>query len=271
MRPLIFVSHLSQDTKLAVKLKESISGLLLGGVDFFVSSDGVSLLVGDNWLNTIQAKLLDAKLILVLCNSRSIHKPWINFEAGGGWMHKTRVIPLCFDGVTKSNLPAPLSHLQSVDLFDPVDFANLLEMVSRVAGLRNPEFNAQDYVAKLKATIQKDQEECAAVERDKVLEAINIASRYIGREVDPKDRIGVLKQVKIAVAPLRQLQQRLKDWGENSDDWIRDFHAQIMDYSRIFAVDVSDRSSIGSPHFERYLRKQYNSKLDASKKRALPS
>lgn len=95
MKPIIFVSHISDEAEVAIWIKKSISKLLLGGVQFFVSSDGTAIVGGDRWLNKIEEGLRDARVVLVLCSARSVLRPWVNFEAGGAWIAGKRVVPIC--------------------------------------------------------------------------------------------------------------------------------------------------------------------------------
>jgi len=108
MKPTVFVSHVHESSELASALSTEISRLLLDGVDFFVSSDRSSIIGGDRWLDKIDAALANAEIVLVLCDRNSLLRPWINFEAGGAWVAKKRVVPLCHGDLTPDQLPHPL-------------------------------------------------------------------------------------------------------------------------------------------------------------------
>ena len=60
--------------------------------------------------------MTDAKAMLVLCSERSVSRPWINFEAGAGHVKGVPVIPICYAGVSKDTLPAPLLFFQALDV-----------------------------------------------------------------------------------------------------------------------------------------------------------
>jgi len=266
MKPNIFVSHMHEDSDLALALKEEISELLLDGIDFFVSSDGSCIRGGDKWLNKIEEALEKSAIFLIICNEFSISRPWINFEAGGAWLKKIRVIPLCCGSLKRDDLPEPLRSLQSFSLSDPEHITSLLKIISEVAKLRMPEFNPENIVEKLKDIDRKR----SGSKTDEIKEAFRTVSYYVDSEVLPENRETVLDAVTKTVTPLRQMQQRLKDWGGEAEEWIKDFHAGINDYSRIYATDVMGRSSIGSPQFDRYLRIQYSAKLKASSNLSQP-
>src|SRR6185369_16551484 len=112
MKPLIFISHVHEHRNLGTVIKSEIGCLLLNGVDFFVSSDRMSIVGGDRWLDQIETALNNAAIVLVICSKDSILRPWINFEAGGGWMAKKRVVPLCCGGLDPLDLPQPLASRQ---------------------------------------------------------------------------------------------------------------------------------------------------------------
>lgn len=112
----IFVSHISEEAGLAQWLKTWIESTFSGQCEVFVSSDSNDLSLGDKWIDTIEAKLSDTKLLIVLCSPRSLLRPWINFEAGCGWIKRIPIIPICHSGQDKDKLPPPLFLFQALDL-----------------------------------------------------------------------------------------------------------------------------------------------------------
>jgi hypothetical protein len=118
--------------------------MLLGGVEFFVSSDVKSIRPGgDDWLFKIRGALAESCIVVVLVSPFSVKRTWVNFEAGSGWLKK-RVVPLCHSGLVLSQLPPPLQSLQSLDLHNHDDLRELCAVVAKAAGLQTPE---QDWVA----------------------------------------------------------------------------------------------------------------------------
>jgi len=131
----------NDEAAVAIWLKDSISKLLLGGVEFFVSSDRVAIVGGDRWLNKIEDALKNAQAVLVLCSARSVLRPWVNFEAGGAWITGIRVVPVCHAGMEPTSLPEPLKSLQAYNLFKARDFQDLVELLANQAGLNKPDFD----------------------------------------------------------------------------------------------------------------------------------
>ena len=152
MKPLIFVSHVNEEADVAKWLSDSISQLLLGGVQFFVSSDGTAIVGGDPWLSKIEQGLRDASIVLVLCSSRSVQRPWVNFEAGGAWIAGKRVVPICHAGMRPAGLPEPLRTLQAYDLLKRKDLDALVGLLASEAGLKTPKFDSAELLANIPAT-----------------------------------------------------------------------------------------------------------------------
>ena len=113
-KPVVFISHISEEAKLAVALKTAIVCDFLSIPEVFVSSDTQSIGAGSNWLSSIEKALADAQVLLILCSSASIRRPWTHFEAGAAWMRKIPIIPVCHSGFHPHQLQMPLSVLQAV-------------------------------------------------------------------------------------------------------------------------------------------------------------
>ncbi len=80
---------------------------------------------GSKWLDQIDSALGDSKVFITMCSPNSIIRPWINFETGCAWIKQTPIIPICHSGLSKSNLPQPLSMFQALDLEEEA-FSGLL-------------------------------------------------------------------------------------------------------------------------------------------------
>lgn len=121
----IFVSHIKEDEKLAITLKEWVEKSFLGQIEIFVSSDPNDIIVGEQWFKEIEEFLKDCNIVLILASKLSINRRWLNFEAGAGWIKRIPVIPICYSGIEKSSLSPPLSFFQAINLKDE-KFSKLL-------------------------------------------------------------------------------------------------------------------------------------------------
>jgi TIR domain len=114
----IFVSHIGEESKLAMVLKEWVESSFAGQCEVFVSSDEVSIPAGSKWLEKIDEALEDAAVLVVLCSKKSLARPWINFETGCCWNKKVPIIPVCHSGQKRNLLPPPISSFQALELED---------------------------------------------------------------------------------------------------------------------------------------------------------
>jgi TIR domain len=76
MKKHLFVSHISEERKIAERMKEALSRDFLGLVDVFVSSDTESIAAGEEWLRSVEKALLDCTIFVILCSPESIRRPW---------------------------------------------------------------------------------------------------------------------------------------------------------------------------------------------------
>ncbi|MCA6105476.1 toll/interleukin-1 receptor domain-containing protein [Bradyrhizobium australafricanum] len=137
-KPLVFLSHINEEAELAGLFKTEIERVFLGMIEVFLSSEDTTIAVGSRWLDKITEGLRSAQAVMILCSPISIHRPWINFEAGGGWARDITVAPLCHSGLRFVQLPLPLNLLQAVKAHDAEGLGRLFAMLA----------------AKLNATIQ---------------------------------------------------------------------------------------------------------------------
>jgi len=138
-KPKVFISHITEEGLLADILKKHILKDFLGLIDVFVSSDNTSISVGDKWLNDVDVALRDSKIELVLCSHDSVVRPWVNFEAGAGWVKGIPVIPICHTGMRPVDLPIPLNMLQAIEAKDPKGLERLYARLAKELGSAAPQ------------------------------------------------------------------------------------------------------------------------------------
>lgn len=142
-RKKIFISHISEETELAQLLKKHIDEDFLQMFDIFVSSDYKTIEAGKDWLDEIIMALEKAKLEIILCSKESVKRPWVNFEAGAGWVRGIRVIPVCHSGLSPADLPAPLNFLQVVEVSKEASLQSLYNALAGIAGTQTPKIDLQ--------------------------------------------------------------------------------------------------------------------------------
>lgn len=85
LSPFVFISHDSRDAELAKAFGELLKKASTGVVKYFCSSDrsgkeGIEY--GSEWYPTIIEKVEKASDVVCLLTERSIHRPWLLYEAG---------------------------------------------------------------------------------------------------------------------------------------------------------------------------------------------
>ena len=146
-KPKVFISHITEERQLAEIIKTQISKDFLGMLDVFVSSDQVSIAVGSKWLSEIDEALKSAQIELILCSHDSVKRPWVNFEAGAGWVKGIPVIPVCHTGMRPVDLPIPLNMLQGIAASDQAGWAKVYQLLALKLGSDLP---AADFSALLR-------------------------------------------------------------------------------------------------------------------------
>jgi len=121
---LLFLSHIHEEKAMAILVKDAIEEEFGGFVDVFVSSDGVSIPAGANFLKRIENGLICCIGAIYLISPNSVKRNWINFELGAVWVRnainiregKSEIptLPFCHSGMTPSGLPAPLNNLNGI-------------------------------------------------------------------------------------------------------------------------------------------------------------
>src|SRR5271157_2429888 len=112
----VFLSHISEDKALAGYLQARIQRDFLKAFEVFVSSDGVSIQAGSDWLQSLRSALGRAKCVIALCSPESVSRPWVNFEVGAAWLKDLPIVPLCHSGLEPADLKPPFSLLQGGSL-----------------------------------------------------------------------------------------------------------------------------------------------------------
>ena len=150
-KPLVFISHITTEKEIAIALKWLVEQAFLGMVEVFVSSDPNSIAMGGRWLDDITYGLKKCVIEIVLASPVSVTRPWINFEAGAGWVRDISVIPLCHSGMTPSMLPAPLSSLQAGVATDATHLERVFAVIATALECKPPEVGYEAFVEKVKA------------------------------------------------------------------------------------------------------------------------
>jgi hypothetical protein len=149
-KPTVFISHITEEKELAIAFRDFIQTTFLGLFDIFVSSDGESIKMGDRWLTSITEALKHCAVEIIFCSPHSVQRPWINFEAGAGWVRGIPVIPICHSGMTRTALPIPLNMLQATDANDAVGLVGALAVLASAIGAQLPRVDVTPLIAQVR-------------------------------------------------------------------------------------------------------------------------
>lgn len=143
---MIFLSHIHQESALAVTFKTAIEEEFSGFVDVFVSSDGTSIPRGSNFLKKIEEGLVNCAGAIYLISPASVNRNWINFELGAVWIRNAislgagkepiPAIPFCHSGLKPGDLPVPLNNLNGIVTTEASQLQNAFESLQAAVGAR---------------------------------------------------------------------------------------------------------------------------------------
>ncbi len=148
-KPIVFISHIVAEKELAIAFKELIEKNFLNMIEVFVSSDEHSIGMGQRWLDNITQALKSCSIEIILCSPKSIERPWINFEAGAGWIRDIPVIPLCHSGMDPSKLPLPLNLLQGANAKEVSGLKLIFPVIAQAIGASIPNIDFGDFISKV--------------------------------------------------------------------------------------------------------------------------
>src|SRR5438874_13773869 len=111
-----FISFIHEEERVAMAVKNLLRDKLGHAHNIFLSADNWQVRAGEDWFERVREELDRARVVVLLLSPNSISRPWINFEAGAGWLARKSIIPVCFGGLQRGNLPRPYSNFQALDL-----------------------------------------------------------------------------------------------------------------------------------------------------------
>jgi hypothetical protein len=123
----LFLSHSSADRHLASFIEETLRAAI-PGLEVFRTTRVEQIPAGKAWFEVVADHLRSADRVLVLLTPTSVDRPWINFEAGAGWIGNKVVVP-AVAGMSKEEVPEPLRSLQTLSLEQPAEAKHIFEIL----------------------------------------------------------------------------------------------------------------------------------------------
>jgi hypothetical protein len=186
-KPTVFISHISKETELAQILKRHLAKDFLNFFDIFVSSDGKSIKAGSKWLEKLGQALEETQIEIILCSKESVGRPWVNFEAGAGWIRGIQVIPVCHSELKPDELPVPLNMLQAVKANQPNSLQVLYEAIAETYGMNVPETDFEAIAREIREQEEKykqAEQTLERIEHPRILCAASEEYSQIGFDLD---------------------------------------------------------------------------------------
>lgn len=211
MKPVVFLSHISEESDLATIVKDQIANDFLGMIDVFQSSSPKSIQPGQRWLERIDQNLQQAEVVILLCSEKSVARPWLNFEAGAGWIKNVPVIPICHSGMRPSRLPLPLNLLNGIMASELGGWNHLYGVLASRLGSATPTLKQNGF---LEDVSRFEREYSLLSDIRGAVQTIGSVDRVFGVFFSPSNRIRTLKgsmfeNLKNALEPsLALMQQR---------------------------------------------------------------
>lgn len=198
MKKRLFISHISEERKVAESIKGALDRDFLGLLEVFVSSDTESIAAGEEWLHSIERALRDCAVFVILCSPESIRRPWINFETGAAWMREIPIVPVCHAGLSARDLRMPLSLKQGIVLNDVDELRRFYMRIAKVLECDTPNRNFSQLAVELSPN---DSGVTTSEEAIKELDADRDARRRLAEALrSPKYRWRTLQRVAIEAA-----------------------------------------------------------------------
>lgn len=130
----VFISYSLYDSHIAEALSNLLCAALtgLGSDDIFcMSIEGSGLPGGAQIGNSLEQKIVDAKVVLAIISSESIASPWVMFEIGARW-RQGGFTPLLVPGVEAKELGGPAALLNAVECENVGEIHRLLRDLEKI-------------------------------------------------------------------------------------------------------------------------------------------
>lgn len=132
----VFISHSDDEKSLAGAVESAIREIFTPNApSVFLSSNIFTLVGGEPFEERIRNEIRECKAFIAMCSERSFGRHWLHVESGAAWAIGKPVIPVCYGGKTKGNLPRPYSSFHAVDLTDPY---RLVVALAKLTGKLTP-------------------------------------------------------------------------------------------------------------------------------------
>lgn len=149
-KPLVFISHITEEQTIAEALKAVLEPPFIGMMDVFVSSDPKSIRLGNKWRQEITDALKRCAVEIVIASPESVKRPWVNFEAGAVWIRERPIISLCHSGMEPGKLPTTLSELRAANASNGAELQMMVPTLADALGSETPTIDFGPFIEVVK-------------------------------------------------------------------------------------------------------------------------
>jgi hypothetical protein len=134
----VFISHSSQDVKIA----EALITLLRGALNISAnrirctSVEGYRLPVGVSTDDQLRLELRESKIFIALITPVSLQSTYVLFELGARWGANLHMVPLLAAGAKPDILPGPLKGLNVLSCDEPAQVYQLVHDIAKTLDFR---------------------------------------------------------------------------------------------------------------------------------------
>jgi len=138
MAILVFISHASQDAKLASLIATLFrTAFRLGAAEIRCTSvDGYRLPAGAETDDQLRKEIVEAPVVVGILSASSMASTYVLFELGARWGRKAFLAPILAPGTTARDLAAPISNLNALYAGNPNQLQQLIAEVSLELGVQ---------------------------------------------------------------------------------------------------------------------------------------
>lgn len=153
-KKVVFISHINEELPIAKAIRQELKSHFGNWLEVFLSE---AISFGEDWQKSINSKLKEAHLLLVLFSPDAVDRPWINIEAGYGIINKTKVIPLYCLGLDQDKLHYIYQRLLGIEITDSTGVKKLFRenILAELLKDKNIEDKSDHWVKSWEANVVK--------------------------------------------------------------------------------------------------------------------
>jgi hypothetical protein len=149
----IFISHIAEESAIALELKRQLLVLFGNDLRVFCSSDKQSIQGGQEWFRSINEALVRSQVVIALLSDTSRTRPWILYEIGVAKGAGAVVLLLTVRNLDASKLSFPISGFQVWSIHDLASISARITSTLKMKSSMPPLSSYNDAILKAENTV----------------------------------------------------------------------------------------------------------------------